>query len=318
MERDPGSPRRPDEGHGPNFDTAAGWDYSATVFNEDSGEFELTATTDGYKELVTYLAGLVSDGLLDPEITQNDDLAIQKFINGQSAAIGCNTQTITIDLRTKAADAGKTVNTHLMVIPAGPAGNVIAGSRLAQGVVLNADVAQKPYFLALLQFVDWLYYSDEGIQFAVWGVDGETYTKDTSGARILNSDINGLNQNPDATKKLQADFGYYNGVFMAGVGSTRDLIQSTMNDEIKTWTNTVLEQSELRPVNPRTGLSEAELESTSLLETQIKDAVNTATSEFVTGKRSLDQWDAFAQQLDGLGAQTVVDTYNAAYQRTQG
>lgn len=302
---------------GPNFDTAAGWDYSTTVFDKADDKFELTATSDGYKSMVTYLAGLVSSGLLDPEITQDDDLAIQKFINGQSATISCNTQTITSDLRDKAADAGKTVNTHLMVIPGGPAGHVIAGSRLAQGIVLNADVAKKPYFLALLQFVDWLFYSDEGIEFAVWGTQGETYSKDASGVRTLDADINGLNQNPDATKKLQADFGYYNGVFMAGVGSTRDLVQSTMNSEIKDWTSTVLKASDLRPVNPRSGLNEAELESTGLLETQIKDAVNTATSEFITGKRGLDQWGAFVQELDGLGAQDVVDTYNAAYQRLQ-
>lgn len=301
----------------PNFDTAAGWGYSSTVFDKGSNKFQLTATTDGYKSLVTYLSGLVSQGLLDPEITQKDDQAIQKFINGQSATISCNTQTITSDLRQKATDAGKTLKTHLMVIPGGPAGNVIGGSRLAQGIVLNADVAKKPYFLALLQFIDWLYYSDEGIQFAVWGVQGQTYTE-ASNVRTLNPDISGLNQNPKATKKLQADYGYYNGVFMAGVGSTRDLIQSTMNDEIKTWTNTVLKASKLRPVSPRAGLNESELESTALLETQIKDAVNTATAEFITGKRSMSQWDAFVQQLKGLGSQTVVDTYNTAYKRSQG
>jgi putative aldouronate transport system substrate-binding protein len=303
---------------GPSFDTAAGWDYSSTVFNKSTGKFELDATTPQYKSLVTYLSGLVSQGLLDPEITQKDDPAIQKFINGDSATISCNTQTITSDLRKKAADAGKTINTHLMVIPGGPAGNMIAGSRLAQGIVLNADVAKQPYFLALLQFVDWLYYSDEGIEFAVWGVQGQTYAKDASGVRTLNADINGLNQNPTATKKLQANYGFYNGVFMAGTGSTKDLLQATMSPEIKTWTNTVLGQSQLRGVNPRAGLSSDELESTSLLETQIKDAVNTATSEFITGKRSMSQWDAYVQQLDGLGAQQVVDTYNTAYQRTQG
>ncbi len=205
---------------GPNYDTVAGWGYSPVIFNSDDSKFELTATSAGYKAVVTQLAGLVSDGLLDPEITQDDDTANAKFLNGESAAISCNTQTITSDIRAKAEEAGKPINTHLMVIPGGPAGNVVAGSRLAQGVVLNADVAKKPYFKALLQFVDWLYFSDEGIEFAVWGQEGQTYTKDADGTRVLNADINGNNQNPDATKKLQADFGFFNGVFMAGVGST--------------------------------------------------------------------------------------------------
>ena len=299
----------------PNFDTAAGWDYSATVFNDADKKFELTAGTDGFKDVVSYVAGLVKDGLLDPEITQKDDPAIQKFLNGESATIGCNTQTITSDLRDKARDNGKDLKTHLMVIPGGPAGNVVAGSRLAQGIVLNADVAEKPYFKALLQFIDWLYYSDEGIEFAVWGVDGETYTKDASGKRTLNADINGHNQNPDATKKIQADFGYYNGVFMAGTGSTKDLVLSTMNDEIAQWTSTVLDNSDLRATNPRTPFSAEELEQLGLVETQVKDAVNTGVSEFITGKRDLADWDKFVAELDGLGGSQIVELYNTAYAR---
>ncbi|ACZ29408.1 extracellular solute-binding protein family 1 [Xylanimonas cellulosilytica DSM 15894] len=301
---------------GASFDTVAGWDYSPTVFNEAAGEFELTATTDGYKEMVTYLAGLVADGLLDPEITQVDDIAIQKFLNGESAAISCNTQVVQSDLRDKAAELNTTINTHLIVLPAGPAGNVISGSRLAQGVVLNGDVAEKPYFKALLQFVDWLYFSDEGIEFAVWGAEGETFEREGD-KRVLNADINGFNQNLDATKKLQADFGYFNGVFMAGTGSTDDLIQSTMTEEIAEWTSTVLANSELRPTNPASPMDEAQLEQLGLLEAQVKDAVNTATAEFITGKRSLDDWDAFVAQINQLGGEQIVQNYNEAFQKNQ-
>jgi putative aldouronate transport system substrate-binding protein len=203
-----------------------------------------------------------------------------------------------------------------MVIPGGPAGNIVAGSRLAQGIVLNADIATKPYFLALLQFIDWLYYSDAGIEFAVWGVQGETYNKGADGSRTLLPTINGFGQNPDVTDvKIQANFGYYNGVFMAGTGSTADLVQSTMSKETRDWTAQVLAQSKLRPVNPRSGLNDAELEQVGLLASQVKDAVNTAYAEFVTGKRTMDQWDAFVSELDGLGAQSIVDTYNTARAR---
>lgn len=297
----------------PNFNTVSGWGYSSATFNAVDGKFELTATSEGTKELVTYLSSLVADGLLDPEITQDDDTANAKFLNGESATISCNTQTITNDIRVKAQEAGKTINTHLMVIPGGPAGNVIAGSRLAQGVVLNADVAEKPYFKALLQFVDWLYFSDEGIEFAVWG-DENTYSTDASGKRILHADINGNNQNPDATKKLQADFGFYNGAFLAGNGAIGELVQSTMSEEIATWTEAVISGSELRPVNPPTPMDADTREVLALTETQVSDAAKTAIAEFISGKRALTDWDAYAAQLDGLGAQQIVEEYNAAYE----
>ena len=128
----------------------------------------------------TYFASLVEDGLLDPEaVTQDDDPAIQKFGSGQSLAIAGNNQEI-MRYRTTFEDAGNTEAAGALIrVPAGPAGdNVASGSRAASGFMLSSEAAEKPNFLAMLQFVDWLYYSDEGLEFAKWGVEGETYTKD--------------------------------------------------------------------------------------------------------------------------------------------
>ncbi|WP_425955180.1 extracellular solute-binding protein [Xylanimonas sp. McL0601] len=303
----------------PNFKTAAGWGYSAATFNTDTKKFELTATSDSYKQLVSFISGMVSDGSLDPEITQTDDQAIQKFINGESASISSNTQTIDLDLRQKAADAGKTIKTHLITLPAGPAGDYLSGSRLVSGIMIGAKAAEDPHFKALLQYIDWLYYSDEGIEFAQWGVEGETFEKGADGKRALIGDLdwNGINPNATAnSKKLNADFGYSNGVFMFANGSTKELLQSVQKQDVVDWTNKILDKKQLLPVNPSAGLNEAELEQTSLLDTQIKDAVNTATAEFVTGKRKLSDWDAYVAEIEGLGGSTLVDTYNTAYART--
>ncbi len=66
----------------PNFGTAAGWGYGEGVWwDEDAGEFVYTGATDEYRSLIEYYAGLVADGLLDPEaITQDDDQAQQKLL----------------------------------------------------------------------------------------------------------------------------------------------------------------------------------------------------------------------------------------------
>jgi putative aldouronate transport system substrate-binding protein len=305
----------------PNWNTGAGWGYSTTWFDQSSKKFELTATTDAYKDLVTYVAGLVSDGTLDPEITQTDDQAIQKFISGESAAITANTQTIDLDLRQKAKDAGKTLNTHLITLPAGPAGDNLSGSRLVSGIMIGAKAKDDPHFKALLQYVDWLYYSDEGIEFAQWGVEGETYQKGADGKRALldGIDWNGINPNAgDKPKQLNTDFGYSNGVFLLANGSTKELLQSVQKPEVVEWVNTILAKKTLLPVNPSAGLNESELEQVALLDSQIKDAVNTATSEFITGKRSLSDWDKYVSQINGAGGTTLVDTYNTAYARANG
>ncbi|MGY1550851.1 ABC transporter substrate-binding protein [Microbacterium sp. A588] len=301
----------------PNYDTIAGWGYSNNRFDEASGEFQFTGTTDGYKELLEYAAGLVDAGLLDPEITQSDDQAIQKFVSGQTAAISGNTQEIN-SYRSKLADAGNTeASLKMVVLPGGPAGGYLTGSRLSSGVMISDDAKDNANFLAMLQFVDWLYYSDEGIEFAQWGVEGETFTKDADGKRELLPEIGWNALNPDAPKKLNADFGYSNGVFLLANGSSKDLLQSVMSDETREWTDQVLAVKEIVPVAPAAPLDEIELEQNSLLDTQLKDAVMAATAAFVTGQRSFDDWDAFVAEIDAQGGKQLIDTMNGALERAK-
>ncbi|GAA4835517.1 extracellular solute-binding protein [Luteimicrobium xylanilyticum] len=300
----------------PSFNTSAGWGYSNTWFNQDTKKFELTGITDNYKQLVTYAAGLVSSGAMDPEITQSDDQATQKFISGQSAAISGNTQEIT-SYRSKAKDAGDSFSMHMITLPDGPAGNYIAGGRLSSGLMISSAAAKDPHFKALLQYIDWQYYSDQGIEFAQWGVEGQTYTKSSDGKRTLAKDVDWNGLNPGAKKQLNADFGYSNGVFLLANGSTKDLLQSVMSDETKKWTNEVLAKKKVLPVQPAAQLNEDELEQTSLVDSQIKDAVMAATAKFITGQTPLSDWDKYVAQIKGLGADQLIDTYNTAYQRTQ-
>ncbi|GAB2981206.1 ABC transporter substrate-binding protein [Actinotalea caeni] len=298
----------------PTFGTSAGWGYSNTWYDHDAGEFVFTGGSDAYRDLLTYAHGLVEQGLLDPEVTQSDDQAVQKFVSGDAAAISGNTQVIA-EYRTKLADAGVDAPIRLITIPDGPYGSYLAGSQLSSGLMLSSEVADSPNLLALLQLVDWLYYSDEGIEFAQWGVEGETYTRAEDGTRTLLDDIGWNALNPDAERKLNTDFGYSNGVFLLANGSSQELLQSVMTEEIATWTEEVLASKEIMPVAPAARLDEMELETTSLLDSQLRDAVQAATAAFITGQRPLSDWDAYVAEMEGLGATQLVDTYNAALAR---
>jgi len=302
---------------GPNYGAAGGWGYNNTWYDQDSGKFVFNGSSDAYKQLVSTLHGWVDSGVMDPEITQSDDQAKQKFVSGKSAAVTSNTQEITV-YRQALADAKKDVDVRLLTIPGGPAGSNLPASRLSSGLMISSKAAEDPHFKALLQYVDWQYYSDEGMEFAQWGVDGETYSKDGSGVRTLNDDIGYNAINADAPKKLNTDFGYSNGVFLLANGSSQDLLESVMSDEVKEWTRAVLDSKEVLPVAPAARLNEMELEQASLLDTQLKDAVEGATAGFITGQRSLDEWDAYVTEMDGLGATQLVDTYNTALARQEG
>ncbi|MCC2593743.1 extracellular solute-binding protein [Tessaracoccus sp. OS52] len=299
-----------------SFGTSAGWGYGEGVtWNEEAGEFEYTGATDEYKSLVEYYAMLVEEGLMDPEsLIQEDDQAIQKFGSGQSMAIAGNDQEV-LKYRTTFEELGTDAEVAMIRVPAGPAGDkYAAGTRLQSGLMLSSDVADSENFMALLQFIDWLYYSDEGLEFAKWGIEGETYTKAADGTRTLaeDIDINGLN--PGAPKALNVDFGFHNGVWMLEHGSTTDLDLSMLRPEVVEFVEAMNTKEEL-PLPPAAPLTELEREQASLWQTSLRDHVLQNTSLFILGQRPMSEWDAYVAELEGMNLQQYLDMFNEAQKR---
>jgi len=298
----------------PNFGTSAGWGYGEGL-TWDGGEFVYTGATDEYRDLIEFYASLVEEGLLDPEsVTQDDDQAVQKFASGSAMSIGTNDQEI-VRYRTTVDELGSDVEMTQIRVPAGPAGdNFQAGQRTVNGFMLSSDVAESENFLAMLQFLDWLYYSDEGLEFAKWGVEGETYTKDADGTRVLNENITVMGLNPGAPENLQADYGFSNGVWTLVHGSTVELDRSMLRPEVLDFVEAMSTKKvlELAPPAP---LSEIEREQVSLYQSALKDHVSQNTAAFILGQRSLDEWDAYVSELEGMNMPQYLELVNAAQQR---
>jgi len=297
----------------PNFGTVAGWGFGNGLwYDQDAKKYVYAASTDGYKDLVSYFASLVKDGLLDPEsLTQDDDTAKQKFSSGQSLAISGNTQEITTYAKTFTDAGNTTAKVHLIRVPEGPAGdNVASGSRTASGFMISAKAAEQPNFLALLQFADWLYYSDNGLEFAKYGVEGTTFTKDGD-KRALAADVDWNGVNPAGTKKLNADFGFSNGVWMLANGSTNALIQDLNTPASNDFISAMSNKKEL-PLPPAAPLDEMQQEQITLLQAALNDSVTQNTAAFILGQRPLSDWDKWQTELKGLNVDQYVDTYNQA------
>ncbi|GAA1189352.1 extracellular solute-binding protein [Nesterenkonia xinjiangensis] len=301
----------------PNFGTSAGWGFGdGMYFDDDADEFIYAGVTDEYRDLLEYFHGLVDEGLMDSEsMVQDDDQAIQKFASGQSAVIGANDQEL-LTYRTSIEEVGdEDMDIRMIRVPAGPSGDSVAGGQLESGLVISSSAAEQDHFVALLQFIDWLYYSDEGLELAKWGVEGETFERDGE-ERVLadDIDINGLNS--DADDELNVDHGFHNGVFMPAHGSTTDLVQSMLRDEVVDFRES-MEDKEILPVPPARPLDELEREQASLTENALSDSVDTATAQFILGQRDLDDWDAYVAELEAQGLADFVELQNEAYQRAQ-
>lgn len=294
------------------YGTHAGWNYQHQTWNASKGEFVYTGATDEYKAMVTFLNGWVTQKLLDPaSFTQTDPQAEQKFANSQSFVISTNAQEV---VNTLQKDLANVAGAHVVKIPVpiGPAGAVNIGSRLENGVMISASARKSPNFVAMMQFIDWLYYSPAGKMFAKWGVKGETYTGSVDdGTFKLTADVNWGGLNPSGKKNLQVDYGFFNGVF-AYAGSS-NLLNSQFPAAEQSFQK-VMNQRKVQPLDPPAPLDAQQQQQTTLWATTLLDYVNQNTLKFILGQRPLSDWDKYVSELNGMNAQQYIDVVNKAYQ----
>jgi putative aldouronate transport system substrate-binding protein len=296
---------------GEAYGTWAGYSWNSTTFKD--GKFVYTGAMDEYKNMLQYLNTMVSEKLLDPEsFTQTDDKARQKFATGQSFVISCNAQTLVNENRQDIAKIPGATVTKIPV-PIGPLGNAMTGSRLENGLMISSKAKDSPNLVAMLQFIDWLWYSDAGKMFAKWGIEGTTYTGNINdGSFKLAPDIKFAGLNPTGTKNIQVEYGFYNGVFAYG-GSTK-LLNSQFAPEEKAFQEEMNKRKVL-PVDPPHPLSADEREQVTLWDAGLKDTMAQNTVKFALGQRPLSEWDAYVSELKAKNMDQEVDVTNKSYDR---
>jgi putative aldouronate transport system substrate-binding protein len=300
------------------YGTAAGWGYQAfnngAYWDASSGAFVFAGTMPQYKAMVTFANQMYNQGLIDPEsFTQADTIALQKLTSGKSFVISENAQGVVTDQAT--LSSGQTI--VKLPLPAGPLGKTLAqnaSGRISSGggVMISSKALSSPNFTALMQFIDWLYYSDAGQLFAKWGVQGVTYTGSvTDGTFKLEPDVTWAGLNPAGKKKLNADFGFFNGVFVTYTGTT-ELLDSQFPAAELAFQKGMASWG-ISPLAPPAPLTTTQTQSATLTGTTLLDTVQSQTLQFILGKRPLSQWDSYVSELNSQGASQFVSTYNQAY-----
>lgn len=291
----------------------AGWTYDNISFDAKADEFVFTGATDGYRRMVEYLRTLVAEKLVDPEsFTQTDDEAVQKLLGQKSFAISANPQELVQNYRYNLEKQVKGAKIEMVPVPLGPAGPVVmGGARLENGVMISAKALKSDTFVAMMQFVDWLWYSDEGQRFAKWGVPGTTYTY-ANGRYRLEPGISLMGSDPDAPKDLQKNFGFFNGVFT--YGGSWALVSSSFGPDEKRFQDAMAQRHQL-PIDPAHPLQSVEQEQATLWDTPLRDHVTQNMLKFVLGKRPLSAWDDYVTELKAKNMDRLVDLHNKARER---
>ena len=244
--------------------------------------------------------------LLDPEsFTQPDDAARQKFATGKSFVISANAQTLVNEYRPDLAKTipGATIVQDPAADRAGRA-TVKPASRLENGIMISKKARDSKNFVAMMQFIDWLWYSDAGQEFAKWGVEGTTYTKDAAGKLKLAPDVNVRRAQP---RRHQAP--------AEGLRLLQRRVRLRRQHRARCSRIFSAEEQEFQKVmNARKTLPRRPAAPAHRRGARAGDAVGDPAEglrhpadacKFILGQRPLTEWDAYVTELKGKNMHAV-------------
>ncbi|MEE1618696.1 ABC transporter substrate-binding protein [Brachybacterium sp. J153] len=304
------------------FGTKAGWGFGDGTVEGPDGKLAYVAVTDEYKQLLETFHALVADGLLDREsLTASNDGSGAASVSEKFAAETCFAASGSSGTAIEFAQAlNETVgegnySVTLIPPPAGPAGDNVEPRNFWHGFMLNSQITQSENFLATLQFLDWLYYNPDAREMLRWGEKDVNYTKSEDGTIELMDGfaLESYNINSGAEVDINVDLGF--STFPCESTESRALKESYSTPEFVEYIDNVLSVRTPRDPYPPKPMDEAELEQASLLATPIKDAVDTATLQFIMGERDLGEWDAFVGELEAAGLPRYLELLNTARDR---
>lgn len=277
---------------------------------------------------VEYLAKLYAEGLLDPEYaTQTSEMIFEKALNDK-AFIAPFLWALEITDNINAAS--DTVEWAEIALPTGENGDTPwisgpdrEGNRLGHNspIAINAETEYPELVVKMLDYQ----LSDEMIELATWGVEGESFTVLEDGSKTYIDEI----KNAENPMSVMAEYGLYASMscrpgicFMPdskeGYFEIFPKMPSWNQEEItnvNSWeffyelnnsgTNVV------SPEEPKLNFTEDENAQISETMTAVYTFVDENIARFIAGERPMSEWDAFVEEISDYGDyQAVLDMYN--------
>ncbi|GHH99956.1 extracellular solute-binding protein [Neobacillus kokaensis] len=263
-------------------------------------------TSNEYKELLTYLNKLWKAGLMNKDIFNPDN---EKFYTN----IGKDEVGVIFDVDPKVlADKDGYVGAPIVEGPHGDRLNTAIGSPLGNvGMFVVTDKNKNPE--ATIRWIDH-FYGDEGIKMFFMGFEGVTY-EEKDGKYAYTDEItknpDGLNLDQAISKYLTWPGGYYPGVvkeqFFQGAEASPGSLANAEKAEPLT-----LKQDQIWPNFNFTVEESGELAT---LSTDLNTYVTEMTAAFISGKKSMNEWDKYVKTLEKMNLDRYMEIYEAAYKR---
>lgn len=284
-------------------------------FYLDDGKVKLANIQPEWKEYISYLAKWYDMGLIDEDMFAGDNAMLrQKALNGETGIIFNSQSQLT--LYCQDADANNTGAEWVgLSYPRTEAGaptsciQVGVDTTYSQRAYISTtcDKEKIPTILAWLNYP----YTEEGMLYYNYGQEGVSYTLDANGTpQWTDLVLNDPNGRDEGIKKWSAMTGTCIGVQLVSFVESRNIPVAV--EAARTW----FENTEApKYMLPTLSLTEDE----TLVYADTWNACSTYIEEcaiaFMTGEKSLDEFDAYVQELNKLGLQDIISIQQAAYDR---
>ena len=294
------------------------------MFDGEKYVFGPRANAEDNKAVLEYLHTLYAEELMDPEyITDGDENFSAKFANGNSFINSWHWAS---------GDINSTGDTKWVMIaePKTLDGNIgyracdhYVGKTLSEGTgtIVNAKAENIDILMKIIDYQ----YSDEMIELTNWGIEGVTFYTDENGEKWYTDEIMnaenpqqalgqyGVNQsmccrsgilylpqeNDAAMKLCYNNPYYYNGEY----GATN----------CWSFSNIVFDEHANRmAIKPASyAFTDEQHEDASVNLTALNTFVSEQYAKFISGDRSLDEYDAFLEEMNNYGDIDLVESiYN--------
>jgi ABC-type sugar transport system, periplasmic component len=270
----------------------------------------------GFKEYLTTMNKWFKEGLIDPDFINLNDWGVldTKIISGESAATLHFLSSVT-DYTLKAKDkiAGfNLVATKYPVLNKGD--QPLYGQADNPTLSLSVVSAKSKYIERVIEYMDYGY-SEEGQMLMNFGIEGESYTLDSSGNPIYTSLITDAKNSKGWTKD-QSLLMYC----PASSDAAATVQKKSYFDQIRANSDAAREALQLWSAPklsvtlPNLSYSKAETLVTKNM-TNVATYVEEMTAKFITGAEPLANFDKYVEQCKKLGIEDIMSIYNDAYDR---
>ena len=289
---------------------------SVMNYNHKTKEWYYGPTSEGMKDMVTFLAKLYKEGLLHKStITLTPAQWVESFTKGDTADgvsfIGWDKMD---RIPAQLQPAGEELNPEFKLVHGAP----IKFNDLGEAAVYKQ--APSPYnFLlsstmsaerrdAALKFIDWLY-SEEGIETTNWGKEGETFEVDANGNKKYVDSL-----------LTEDDPQYTRGLVFNGVYGVRDF-EAYAGWQSETHKNTLLESVKYATLENRPVLvfNEEEQNIYDTYWVALHDYARGNIQKFIAGERDVAEWDAYVAEVesDAYKFNDLMKIHEDCYNRMQ-